>query len=239
MRYALLCVLFTVLLTSAPVYVRCQPASSVVINPVSIEDDVDAMGAIDLWSCLNQGEMVQVECGPYNAKSLDVVLTGEVVEIGSTGELNVTISVNVTMASDLPADASFTLEIALDADLDLTTGKSSPSCFYNGIGADWDVGVEVMGGEVTSRWIEGYGSEGWSKVGEPAVELGPTSVRVDLMRSQIGDPKSVRFMAYVIAGGAADMVPNFGDEFPEFSFSFPLWPGWRSPHRSPRAPNSS
>ncbi len=136
------------------------------------------------------------------------------------------VSVTVTMASNFPQNAWFSVELALDTDLDERTGQSTPTYAFNGIGADFDVGVEVKNGVILSKWMENFTNGGWSKIGEPFVDLGTNYVKITFLRSDIlasgsNVQKSARFMTFVLAGLATDAVPNFGEEPPELWLSFP------------------
>jgi len=136
------------------------------------------------------------------------------------------ISVTVEMASDFPPNAWFSVEIAFDTDLDDSTGQSSPTYAFNGIGADFDVGVEVKDGLILSKWIEIFTSNGWMKIGEPSIELGSNYVKItflrsDMLASGIDVQKSIRFVTFVISGLVTDMIPDSGEKPPELWISFP------------------
>ena len=63
---------------------------------------------------------------------------------------DVTLNVEVHLNAPPLPHQSYTIEIGIDVDMDPTTGASSPGCFYNGLGVDYDVGVEVSEGAVAS-----------------------------------------------------------------------------------------
>jgi len=132
-----------------------------------------------------------------------------------------TISFNVVMAEDMPLDVPVVLEVAFDTDMDATTGQSQPECYYNGMGADWRVRVEVQEGVVLSSSIDKYRSKGWSISGEPLVEVGPASIKVEFLRSDLGDLVSSRVMVFAICEDVVDMLPDIGDEPHDFSLVFP------------------
>jgi len=89
------------------------------------------------------------------------------------------------------------------------------------MGADWRVRVEVQEGVVLSSSIDKYRSKGWSISGEPLVEVGQASIKVEFLRSDLGDLVSSRVMVYVICEDVVDMLPDIGEEPHEFSLVFP------------------
>ena len=71
-----------------------------------------------------------------------------------------------TMAPQLP-HMTYTMKFVFDVDNDPSTGANTPDCFYNGLGADYDLGVEVVTGSIISTWIDRYEDGTWVRVAEP------------------------------------------------------------------------
>ncbi len=199
----LLCIIFISCFLPGLLEAICQSTHAVTINEGNLEDFFD-------W---NSGLSVPGEAW-HNVVSLYAEISP------------LEVSVTVTMASNFPPNAWFSVELAFDTDLDEGTGQSTPTYAFNGIGADFDVGVEIKNGLVHSKWIENFTSSGWSKIGEPNVELGHNYVKITFLRSEIlesrGDvQKSIRFVTFVLSGLVTDAVPNFGEEPPEIWLVFP------------------
>jgi hypothetical protein len=115
-----------------------------------------------------------------------------------------------TTASPLP-HMSYTWEYVIDVDNDPTTGVSDPSSFYNGLGAEYDIGVEIFLGEIASTWIDAYQEGAWTKIGEPTAYLDEVTMSVELPVDTFGVPLDSSVMVYLISEGGVDMAPGPGE----------------------------
>ncbi|MFA9496065.1 MAG: hypothetical protein ACERKS_09120, partial [Candidatus Bathyarchaeota archaeon] len=80
---------------------------------------------------------------------MDTVAVTFTVDKPLDGGTPVLIVSSETTAPPLP-HMSYTWEYVIDVDNDPTTGVTEPSSFYNGLGAEYDIGVEVFLGEIAS-----------------------------------------------------------------------------------------
>ena len=149
--------------------------------------------------------------------SMDV----ESVTLVSSEELDageVTLNVEVKLNPPPLPHQSYTIEIGVDVDMDPTTGASSPGCFYNGLGVDYDVGVEVSEGSVASVWMDRYEAGDWVTVAEPTADIVEGTVIVGFPVDVLGSPLNSGLTVYLITEGGLDMAPSYGD--PPIIFTF-------------------
>jgi PKD repeat protein len=184
---------------------------------VFVSDDISEglQDSVDFNACFYEGTIVPT------AAIIDVVnVFVESPDVESLSSLDDAVVVFMVELQMLPSDQSFSIEIALDIDSDVSTGMSEPNCFFNGLGADYDVGVEVHLGAVASSWVDEYELGSWNKVGEPDVSIEGSSVTIKIPSSLIMSPKSSKFMVYGIKDISLDMVPDYTISPPEYSFIF-------------------
>jgi PKD repeat protein len=112
-----------------------------------------------------------------------------------------------TVTPPLP-HLEYSLEIVFDLDSDPSTGISEPYGFYNGLGADLDVGVEVTQGEISSKWIDSYTQGSWSKIGEPDAIIEDAKISVKIPLDYLGPPLESKIRSYLISEGGVDIIPN-------------------------------
>lgn len=215
---AVLLIFFIVFLFPIDTFVVCSGDPE--YTALRLEDPVDPMDGLD-YLALHDGFIVPVDAGPYNAEGLTVSVEGVTDPEGAL--LDVVITVTLTTVDELPGLPPCVFLLFLDTDLDPATGASEPLSMLNGIGADWNLGFIAEEGEVTSTTLEKYNQvEGYFETaGGVTARVGPTSMEVEFRRSDIGDPDSVSFMAYLITEPVTDMIPNPGEEPPVFTFEFP------------------
>lgn len=175
--------------------------------------DVTGSDGYSFSACFTRGVL---EPAVVSLDVMEVELTSE----GSPPPLGQKLTLSVKMASDI-SDGSFTLVAAFDTDMNPNTGASEPVCYYNGLGADVDVGVEVVDGTPVSSWIDLYRNGSWVPSGEPTVLLVSDGVSLSFHRADVGNPVSGTFMVYVISDGVVDIAPEPGTEPPGFSIVFP------------------
>jgi len=134
----------------------------------------------------------------------------------------VTLSFHVTLTEPPLPHQSYTIEICVDVDRDPSTGASTPICFFNGQGADYDIGVEVQEGVVKSVWVEHYRPDGlWSPVGEPTHDIVDRTVTVSVPVSTfLGSPLDSGVNVYLITEGGLDMAPGYGEPPMTFTFNY-------------------
>ncbi len=190
--------------------------ASAIFESEPVADSVD--DGLDFNQCF-YGEVLQSTLLP-----IDIV--GVSLDSPEEGKL---LTVEVTLTAPLLPHQSYTIEIGVDTDMDPTTGASSPLCFYNGLGVDYDVGVEVIETVVNRKWIDSYESGVWTKIGEPEFIVDDLRLLIKFDLTTIGSPAKAALMTYAITEGALDMAPDFTDpplvfeftELPEAKFILP------------------
>jgi hypothetical protein len=115
---------------------------------------------------------------------------------------------------------SYSVEIGIDIDRDPTTGANEPFCFYNGLGVDYDFGLEVVEGKVVSTWIDKYEAGNWVRIGENKAYIEEKIIHVEFPVSVLGSPLESSVMVYLITEGALDMAPSHSEPPIFFSFYF-------------------
>jgi PKD repeat protein len=131
-----------------------------------------------------------------------------------------TISFHVTLAEPPLPHQTYTIEVCVDVDRDPSTGPSTHACFYNGQGADIDIGVEVQAGAVESVWVERYRDGAWEPAGEPTCDLLEQTVVLGVPVSTFGSPLDSGVMVYLITEGGLDMAPGPGEPPVTFTFNY-------------------
>jgi PKD repeat protein len=189
-----------------------------VVSTVTMEDQVDPLDGLD-FALLQEGIIAPMEMLDFNIESLVVTVTDDPVMM---------VYVDVSFASEMPPDSSFSFVIYLDTDLDQSTGANTPVSYYNGLGADYNLGFITENGIITLTTIEMWNPvEGsFDTSGTCTAELGPSSLRAGFTLADLGDPKGVQMHAYVITPltpdiAVADAVPNIGEEPPIVEFNRP------------------
>jgi PKD repeat protein len=152
-------------------------------------------------------------------KGLKVDLRGSLSAEGAL--LDVVVTINGSMAGEIPPDVSMNFLIFLDTDMDSGTGFAAVPFMLNGIGADWNLGFSIEGGEITFSILQRYINGSFKDAGNVSASLGRSWMAVEFSWVDIGSPGAVRFMTYVIKGEATDMIPNPGEEPPVITFEFP------------------
>jgi len=142
---------------------------------------------------------------------------------------DVTLNVEVKLNAPPLPHQSYTIEIGIDADMDPTTGASSPGCFYNGLGVDYDVGVEVSEGSVASVWLDHYEAGEWVTVAEPTADIVERTVTVGFPVDTLGSPLNSGLTVYLITEGGLDMAPSYGDPPMTFTFHYIPEPHFEAP----------
>jgi hypothetical protein len=160
---------------------------------------------------------------PMDVESVTLV-PAEELDAGDV-TLNVEIQLN---APPLPHQ-SYTIEIGIDVDMDPTTGASSPGCFYNGLGVDYDVGVAVSEGSVASVWLDHYEAGAWVTVAEPTADIVERTVIVGFPVDTLGSPLNSGLTVYLITEGGLDMAPSYGDPPITFTFNYVPEPYFEAP----------
>lgn len=142
---------------------------------------------------------------------------------------DVTLNVEVKLNAPPLPHQSYTIEIGIDVDMDPTTGASSPGCFYNGLGVDYDVGVEVSEGSVASVWLDRYEAGEWVTVAEPTADIVERTVIVGFPVDALGSPLHSGLTVYLITEGGLDMAPSYGDPPITFTFNYIPEPYFEAP----------
>ncbi|MHA2393235.1 MAG: PKD domain-containing protein, partial [Promethearchaeota archaeon] len=167
----------------------------------SFTDELD--DAYDFNSVFNEGVFNPL------VMPLDIITVSFTVNEPSDGSSPIIGISSETIAPPLP-HMSYTWEYVIDVDKDPTTGVSEPSSFYNGLGAEYDIGVEVTEGEISSTWIEIYQDGSWTRIGEPNVYLDEMKMNVEFPVATLGVPFDSSVMIYLISEGGLDMAPGSG-----------------------------
>lgn len=186
------------------------------INPVSIMDELDPLDGLDTMALFSDVPIV-MDAGLVDVKALDVEL--EVDE--KRGDVQITL--NLTMANDLPHNLTFNLLVYIDSDLNPTTGFNEKPGMLNGLGAEWNLGFIVEEGEITFTTLEVYNQveESFQKAGDIEGAMGPNWLTTIFSWRDIERPEAIQFMTYIITMNVTDMIPNFGQDLPILRFEFP------------------
>ena len=172
----------------------------------------DELGdGVDFNMCFYMDTIVPMPM-PMDVESVTVTPAEEL----DTGDVTLNVEVKLN-APPLPYQ-SYTIEIGIDVDMDPTTGASSPGCFYNGLGVDYDVGVEVSEGSVASVWMDRYEAGEWVTVADPTADIVERTVIVGFPVDTLGSLLNSGLTVYLITEGGLDMAPSYGD--PPISFTF-------------------
>ena len=171
----------------------------------------DELGdGLDFDMCFNMDTIVPMPI------SMDVETVAVTSSEAPSGD--VTLSFHVTLAEPPLPHQSYTIEVCVDVDRDPSTGASTPACFYNGQGADYDIGVEVQEGAVESVWVERYQGGVWVAAGEAVCDVLEQTVVLSVPASIFGSPLDSGVTAYLITEGGLDMAPGPGE--PPVTFTF-------------------
>ena len=164
----------------------------------------DEGDGVDFFACFEGGSLVPIPM-EMDVTSVEFI-SFEILEDSS---LHLLIDAK-TIAPPLP-HMTYTWEFVFDVDNDPSTGVNTPDCFYNGLGAEYDVGVEVVMGSIVSTWIDRYEDETWVRIGEPQASLKEFGVRIEFPLDVLPVPLDASANAYLISNGALDMAPNYGE----------------------------
>ena len=182
-----------------------------VFNSVLFTDEIG--DGVDFAACF-EGETIIPMPLPMEIESIEV----NPVEDMSTGDVILLFEVSL-LPAPLP-HMSYTVEITLDVDDDQTTGASSPSCFYNGGGADYDFGVQVIDGSIESTWYDMYVDGGWVTEGELHAEVVEQKVLIPVPASVFDNPVDGKYNVHVIIEGALDSAPSSGKGLVPIEFRY-------------------
>jgi PKD repeat protein len=117
---------------------------------------------------------------------------------------------------------TFTVEVGINIDNDPSTGVNEPFCFYNSQGMDYDVGVEVVEGNVAYTWIDRYEDGNWNRIDENTANIMEKIIHIEFPISVLGSPLESSVMVYLISEGGLDMAPGLGE--PPIFFNFHYLP---------------
>ena len=160
--------------------------------------------SVDFYACF-EGELLVPLPMEMDLATVKIGLT----EVLDEGNPFLTIDAT-TMAPQLP-HMTYTMEFVFDVDNDPSTGANTSDCFYNGLGADYDVGIEVVTGTIISTWIDRYEDGTWVRVAEPDAHLEEFGVYIEFPLNILAIPLDASAMSYLISEGAMDMAPNHGE----------------------------
>ncbi len=170
-----------------------------VLEPQTVVDD--AGDSFNFERCISDGVLVPF---PMELNVLKVELVSE--EFADLSGVDVAVEVTLNMPP-LP-HMSYTVEVGLDTDSDPTTGASIPTVFYNGLGVDYNLGLEVNMGEVVSTWVDRYEGGSWVRLGEANHYVSGARVGVSIPLDLVPHPLDAPGVVYLISGGGLDMVPG-------------------------------
>jgi len=174
----------------------------------------DELGdGVDFNMCFTMDTIVPMPI-PMDVESVTLVPSEEL----EPGDVTINVEVQLN-APPLPHQV-YTIEIGIDVDSDAATGASSPGSFYNGLGVDYDVGVEVAEGSVASVWMDRYEAGEWVTVAEPAADIVERTVTVGFPVDILGSPLNSGLMVYLITEGGLDMAPSYGEPPMTFTFNY-------------------
>jgi hypothetical protein len=178
---------------------------SVIAEPVlEVEPYTDELSdGVDFNECLNNDNIIP--------KPITLDVDGVTFGVDESQDDAPILRISATMVEPVLPDASYTWEFAFDVDKDPSTGISEPLCFYNGLGVEFDVGVQVSMGLIVSSWIDVYESGEWQKISEPKIIIEDNILHIEFPLETIGLPLDTKLMVYLISEGTLDQTPNFGE----------------------------
>ena len=183
----------------------------------------DELGdGVDFNMCFIMDTIVPMPI-PMDVESVTLVPSEEL----ESGDVTINVEVQLN-APPLPHQV-YTIEIGIDVDSDPTTGASSPGSFYNGLGVDYDVGVEVTEGSVASVWMDRYEAGAWVTVAEPTADILERTVTVGFPVDPLGSPLNSGLTVYLITEGGLDMAPSYGEPPITFTFHYTPEPYFEAP----------
>ena len=183
----------------------------------------DELGdGVDFNMCFIMDTIVPMPI-PMDVESVTLVPSEEL----ESGDVTINVEVQLN-APPLPHQV-YTIEIGIDVDSDPTTGASSPGSFYNGLGVDYDVGVEVTEGSVASVWMDRYEAGAWVTVAEPVADIVERTVTVSFPVDPLGSPLNSGLTVYLITEGGLDMAPSYGEPPITFTFHYTPEPHFEAP----------
>jgi hypothetical protein len=165
----------------------------------SVEDDPG--DTFNFERCFNEG-VLEPQSMELDIRKVNV-FPDEELGMGDV-EMFVEIKLNVPPLPHM----SYTLEFGLDVDRDSTTGVSEPAAFYNGLGVDYDVGIEVLMGVVASTWVDRYEADSWVRIGETTYKFVGDTIWLGLPLNLIPHPLDASGIVFLIQEGGLDMVPG-------------------------------
>lgn len=185
--------LFILILNQAPVY------AGHFFESQAVEDDSGDTFNFD--RCFNDG-VLEPQPMELDVQKVELVLSEH------SGSGLVEMSLEVTLNAPPLPHMSYTVEFGLDTDSDPSTGASEPAAFYNGLGVDFDIGLEVQAGSIASTWVDMYEDGSWVRLGEAGGYVHDAKVVVYVPLDLIPHPLAAPGIVYLISGGGLDMVPG-------------------------------
>lgn len=173
----------------------------------------DELGdGVDFYMCFNMDAIAPL---PISMDVVAVAVTSSEAESGDAS-----LSFQVTLAEPPLPHQSYTVEVCVDVDRDPSTGAAAPACFYNGLGADVDIGVEVQEGDIESVWVDRYEGGVWVAAGEATFKVIEQTLVFAVPVSVFGSPLNSAVMVYLITEGGLDMAPGRGEPPLTFTFNY-------------------
>ena len=170
-----------------------------VFDSQAVEDETG--DTFNYEMCFNEG-VLEPQPMELDVTNAELVAT----EYSDSGLVELTLE--VTLAAPPLPHMSYTVEFGLDTDSDPSTGASEPAAFYNGLGVDVDVGMEVEAGGAKSTWVDRYEGGSWVRLGETFGYVQDTKVVVSIPLDLVSHPLDAVGVVYLISGGGLDMVPG-------------------------------
>ncbi|HUV34324.1 MAG TPA: PKD domain-containing protein [Candidatus Desulfaltia sp.] len=190
--------LFIILLNPLPVYAGHFFESN------HVEDD--SGDTLNFERCFYEGKL------EFSPMEMDIKKV-DVFAVEDLGTGDVRLFLDVTLNKPPLPYMSYTIEFGLDVDRDPTTGASQPAVYYGGMGVDYDVGVEVYVGTVTSTWVDRYEDGSWVRLGETTCQLIGETIWLGLPLDLIPHPLDFVGAVFFIQGEGLDIASGLGGHF--------------------------
>ncbi|MCW4049861.1 MAG: PKD domain-containing protein [Candidatus Bathyarchaeota archaeon] len=195
-RFLPLILVSLLLITGLPVAL-----SEPVFESDSYADDVS--DGVDFNTCFTGNMLVPT---PMSMDVVTVTFT-----MAETLDAQPILVISSTLASPPLPHESYTFEYGFDIDNDPNTGANESECFYNGLGVDYDIGLEVFMGSIEYTWIDKYEEGEWVNLDSPDAYVDENTVTVEFPIDTFGLPLNTTVMVYLINEGGLDMAPEYGE----------------------------
>ena len=187
----------------------------ILLNPYSVyaghffesnQVEDDSGDSLNFNRCFYDG-VLEFSPMELDIKKVDVIALEDM----ETGDVK--LFLDVTLIRPPLPHLSYTIEFGIDLDRDPTTGASQPAMYFSGLGIDYDVGVEVQIGAVSSMWVDRYDDGAWVRLGETTCSFMDETIRLGLPLNLIPHPMDFVGAVFLIQGEGLDIAPGLSGQF--------------------------